>query len=231
MVVGDVTSEEVDALSEKYFGMWERGSYAPEIPQEPTQTTTRYAHIQNANFPPYLSLNYKSAGFSNETIDVAALDIIATLLFSERSDLYKKLVIEEQKLRSLSGGAYYTRDPFLFMINSSLVDAADMAYVKDEIEKALEDLKNNPVDPALLEDTKSNLKYSFSMSLDNPTSIAEVLSYAIWVSGDPEAFNKLYAQYEQVTQEEIMQVAQKYFVPEKLTIATISPKAEGGLKQ
>lgn len=230
LVVGDVTSEEVNALSEKYFGMWERGSYEPEIPQEPTQTATRYAHIQNANFPPYLSLNYKSPGFSNETVDIAALDIIATLLFSERSDLYKKLVIEEQKLRSLRGGAYYTRDPFLFMINSSLVDADDLAYVKDEIEKALEDLKNNPVDPELLADTKSNLKYSFSMSLDNPTSIAEVLSYAIWVSGDPEAFNKLYAQYEQVTQEEIMQVARKYFVPEKLTIATISPKAEGGLK-
>lgn len=230
LVVGDVTSEEVNALSEKYFGMWERGSYQPEIPEETTQTTTRYAHVQNHNFPPYLSLNYKSPGFSNETLDNAALDIIATLLFSERSDLYKKLVIEEQKLRSLRGGAYYTRDPFLFSINSSLVDATDMAYVKDEIEKALEDLKNNPVDSTLLADTKSNLSYSFSMSLDNPTSIAEVLSYAIWVSGDPEAFNKLYAQYEKVTQEDIMQVAQRYFVPEKLTIATISPKEEGGLK-
>jgi len=136
LVVGDVTSEEVNALSEKYFGMWERGSYQPEVPQEPEQSSTRYAHVQNANFPPYLSLNYKSPGFSTDAKDNAALDIIATLLFSERSDLYKKLVIEEQKLRSLSGGAYYTRDPFLFMINSSLVDAADMGYVKDEIEKA-----------------------------------------------------------------------------------------------
>src|SRR5690606_32644963 len=177
----------------------------------------------------YLSLNYKSPGFSNETIDNAALDIMATLLFSKRSDLYKKLVIDEQKLRFLSGGAYYTRDPFLFSISSSLVSASDMDYVKDEIEKALEDLKNNPVDSTLLADTKSNLKYSFSMNMDSPTAIAEELSYAIWVSGDPEAFNKLYAQYEKVTPEDIMQVAQKYFVPEQLTIATISPKEEGGL--
>src|SRR5690606_41257458 len=74
LVVGDVSSEEVNALSEKYFGMWKRGDYQPEIPQEPEQTVTRYAHIQNANFPPYLSLNYKSPGFSIETKDNATLD-------------------------------------------------------------------------------------------------------------------------------------------------------------
>lgn len=229
LVVGDVTSQQVEELAHKYFGAWKKGSYQPEIPHEPEQNETRYAHVQNSNFPPYLSLNYKSPGFDNETIDNAVLDVIANLLFSKRSDLYKKLVINEQKLRFLSGGAYYTRDPFLFSINSSLVDAADMEYIKNEIETSLEDLKTNPVDSALLADTKSNLKYSFSMQMDNPTAIAEELSYAIWVSGDPEALNKLYAKYERVTAEDIMQVAQKYFVPEKLTIATISPKEEGGL--
>jgi zinc protease len=36
--------------------------------------------------------------------------------------------------------------------------------------------------------------------------------------------------YDQVTEEDIMNVASKYFTPDKLTIATISSKEEGGIK-
>lgn len=229
LVVGDVTPEEVNQLSEKYFGMWKEGSYKPQIPTEPVQDETRVAHVKNENFPPYLSLNYKSPAYDDQSIELAALDIISTILFSERSDLYKKLVIEEQKLRFLSGGAFFTKDPYLFSISSSLVDVEDMQYVKDEITQALNNIKTNPIDPVLLKSAKSNLKYSFAMGLDNPTDIAEMLSYSIWVGEDPESFNRLYALYEKVTPDDIMETAKKYFVPEKLTIATISPKEEGGL--
>jgi len=230
LVVGDVTAEEVNQLAEKYFGMWERGDYKPQIPNEPEQTETKTAHIKNENFPPYLGLNYKSAPYDDQSIELAALDVISNMMFSERSDLYKKLVLDEQKLRFLSGGAFFTKDPYLFSIQSSLVSPEDMQYVKDEITKALNDLKTNPVDSLLLNNAKSNLKYSFAMELDNPTDIAEMLSYSIWVSGDPESFNRLYALYEKVTPDDIMETAKKYFVPEKLTIATISPNEEGGLK-
>src|SRR5690606_14611142 len=132
LVVGDVTAEEVNQLAEKYFGMWERGDYKPQIPNEPEQTETKTAHIKNENFPPYLGLNYKSAPYDDQSIELAALDVISNMMFSERSDLYKKLVLEEQKLRFLSGGAFFTKDPYLFSIQSSLVSPEDMQYVKDE---------------------------------------------------------------------------------------------------
>ncbi|MTI31683.1 insulinase family protein [Cytophagales bacterium RKSG123] len=229
LVVGDVSPETVNSLSEKYFGQWERGSYKAEIPSEPEQTETRFAHVQNANFPAYLSLNYKSPAYNDQDKEVAALDIIATLLFSERSDLYKKLVVEEQKLRSLNGGYFFTRDPYLFSASASFVNEEDMQYVKAEIEKALEEVKTNPVDAKLLAETKSRIKYSFAMDMDSPSNIAEALSYAIWVSGDPESFNQLYDTFQSVTAEDIMNTAKKYFVPEKMTVATISSQEKGGL--
>lgn len=230
LVVGDVKEEDVNEMAQKYFGAWEQGDYKPEIPTESAQSETRYAHVQNENFPPYVNLNYKTPAFDVTSIDNAALDIISTLLFSERSDLYKKLVVEEQKLRFLNGGAFFTRDPYLFSISASVVEEEDMQYVKDEIVKALHAMKNNPVDSTELAQTKSNLKYSFAMGIDNPSSIAEALSYAIWVSGDPEAFNKLYQMYDKITPEDIQKTARQYFVPEGLTIATISSKEEGGIQ-
>ncbi len=230
IVVGDVVPEKVEALSQKYFGSWQRGNYVSSIPPEPAQNETRYTHIQKSGFPPYLSLNYKGPAFDDKAMDMPALDVLSSILFSEKSDLYKKLVLDEQKVRGINGGAIDSRDPNLFSIGASLVKAEDMQYVKDEITKALEAAKVKKQDAQVLADTKSHLKYSFAMGIDNPTAIAESLSHYTWITGDPESLNRLYALYDKVTAEDLIQVANKYFVNTALTVATISPGAEVGVK-
>ena len=230
IVVGDVTPQKVDGLAQKYFGDWQRGNYISKVPKEPEQTQTRYTHIQKAGFPPYLSLNYKSPAFSDQNMDVPALDVLSSILFSEKSQLYKKLVLNEQKLRSLSGGFLFTRDPFLFTIEASLVKAEDMQYVKDEIVKELEAAKKKKVDTKTLADTKSRIKYSFAMSMDTPGSIAESLSYFTWLTGDPESLNRLYGLYDKVTAEDLLRVAKKYFTSKTLTVATISDSKDIDVK-
>lgn len=230
LVVGDVKFDDVYALSEKYFGMWEKGDFASDIPVEPQQKETRFAHVQMEGFPPFLELNYKSPAYNDTSRDVAALDIISTILFSERSDLYKKLVIDEQKVRFINGGFLFTRDPYLYSISTSVVDEADMAYVKSEIDKGLEKMKKEPVSADLLAQTKSKLKYSAVMDMDSPSSIADNLAFFIWVSDDPESLNRMYAMYDKVIPQDLMRAANTYFVPSQLTISTISSQKEGGIE-
>lgn len=230
LVVGDVTPDQVNGLAQKYFGNWQRGTYKSEVAAEPVQKETRYFHLQNGGIPPYLSLNYKGPAFNDQEFDMPALDIAATILFSENSDLYKKLVLEEQKARYIGGGAFDSRDPYLFSISASLVDKADLQYVKDEIVKTIDNFINSDLDAKLLADTKSNLKYSFAMRMDSPDAIAGTLSHYIAKVGDPEAVNRVYKLYEAVTAEQVKDIAKKYFVPTGLTIATISGDSEGGVK-
>lgn len=230
VVVGDVTPERVNQLAAKYFGNWERGNFRVDVPAEPPQNGTRYVHLQNGGVPPYLGLNYKGPAFSDRNIDMPALDVLATILFSQTSDLFNKLVIQEQKARFIGGGAFDSRDPNLFTIQASLIQKEDLQYVKDEIVKAIEKVKNEGIDETVLANTKSNLKYSFAMNMDNPDAIANSLSHYIQLTGDPESINRLHALYDRVTVDDIVKVAKKYFVPEGLTIATISPDAEGGVK-
>lgn len=229
VVVGDVEPEKVNSLAKKYFGDWERGDYEPEIPEEPEQNGKRVVHLQNGSIPPYMSLNFKGPAFSDKKIDMPAIDVLNTILFSQNSALYKKLVVDEQKLRFMGGGAMDSRDPYLISIQASFVGNNDFQYVKDEIIKSIENIKENGVDEKLLSETKSNLKYSFAMNIDNPDAIANSLSHYIYLTGNPESLNNLYALYDEVTSEDIIMAAKKYYLDNKLTIATISPEEKGGV--
>jgi len=225
VVVGDVTPERVNQLAETYYGAWERGGYESVVPAEPVQTGTRRVHLQNGSIPSHLSLNYKGPAFNDHEIDMPALDVLSQILFANTSPLYRKLVLDEQKVRFIGGGASDSRDPNLFSIDASLIDKADMQYVKDEIVKAINEVIANDVDLTTLNNVKSNLKYSFAMSIDNPDTIANSLSHYIMLTGDPESLNRLYAQYDRVSVDDIKNIAAKYFVDTGLTIATISDDA------
>lgn len=222
IVVGDVKPEAVNKLAEKHFGQWKRGSFQPDIPAELPQGRTKYAHIKVEKFPPQLNLLYKTPAFVSGDIDPAALSFASSILTSEKSPLYKKLVIEERKCRSLRGSMFFTRDPYLFSIEATLVNEEDLHYIKEQIDLAVEELKRKPVDASLLEEIKSRNRYSFAMGMDNPDAIANALAYYTYLTGNPEALNTYYLVADRITPEQITEAVRKYFVPHSLTIATIS---------
>jgi zinc protease len=230
IVVGDATPESVNELASTHFGMWKKGNYVAKIPVEPAQTRTKYVHLQVPNFTPHLSLSYKANAFNDSDVEVAALDLLASVLCSERAELNKKLVIQEQKVRDLSAGYNLARDKNLIEFDASLVKQEDMQYVKDEILKAIEKLKSTPVDAKYLAEIKSRVKYSFAMRMDSPDVIANSIAYFTWLSGDPESINFYYALIDKITPQDISNAAKKYLISTGLTVATISEQATGPVK-
>ena len=230
VVTGDVTPGQAEGLAKKYFSSWLKGNYVPRIPAEPAQTTTRYVHVQALNFPFYLDLNYKAPAFSLENKDCASLELIAALLFTPRSDLYRKLVVNERKCRYIRGGFMLTRDPFLFSASALVYHESDMAYVRNEVTRAMINLKNEPVDRKLLDQTKSYLKFDFTRSINTSSSVADEISSSIAASGDPDAIGKLFYQMGQLTPGDIQAAAEKYFIPEHLTVSTITSGADEGFQ-
>jgi zinc protease len=223
LCVGDVTFNQIISLAEKYFGSWERGSYVADIPVEPTQNQTRYAHIKSSEVPPYLSLNYKGPAFNDTEIDLPALYLISSIYFGPNSSIYKKLVLEEKKVKSLGCYPSFSRDPELIGIYANLKDNKDLRYVLEELLAEVEAVKTKPVDITILNNAKSNIQYRTLMNMDNPTDIANILSSFISASGDPESINRYYKTLGKITPEDIINVAKKYFVNTSLTIGTITP--------
>ncbi len=223
VVVGDFEQAQLERLVEQYYGAWERGDYEPQIPVEPPQTRERKAEVTWPNPTlPFLMIGYKAPAFSDQTIDMPALDVLSQLLFSETSPLFRKLYLEDQVVDVLNGGAGDHRDAPLFTIIARITNPERVEYVRDAILAEIERLKSEPVDPQVLADTKSHMRYRFAMGLDNPASIAETMGHYLQLTEDPDTVNRVYRLYDRVSPEDITRIATVYFPDTQRTVVSLT---------
>lgn len=223
IIVGDVNFNKAIYLIEKYYGDWKRGSFEPNIPVEPEQKEERVKEAKAPNKTlPYLYIGYKVPAFDSKSKDVAALNVIAELLFAQTSELYQKLVLDEKLVDFISGEMPIDRDPTLFRIYTRVKKDEDVERVKQEIFNAIEKIKSETISPKKLNDILSNMKYSFLHSLDNADAIASTLAYYVSVTGYPQSVDEFYSTLSKITPDDIQSAAKKYFVKEKRNIVTLT---------
>ena len=99
IVAGDVTPEQVFPLVEKYWGSWKRGAFTVNVPLEPPPAKAVYAHVPwTGDTLPWVTVAFHAPAFSETQKDYAAVDMLLDLTFGPTSDLYKRLVEQEQKV-------------------------------------------------------------------------------------------------------------------------------------
>jgi len=227
LVVGDVQPQRVFDLAKKYFGDWQRGYKPADIPAEPPQKEPKQARIDWPNpTSPYFMAGYHIPAFSAKSVDSAALDLVEQLLFSESAPLYQDLVVKNQWVDFVQGGPGFNRDPSLFMVLARVKSDALVPKVKETIDRYVKQLQTEPVDPKRLERIKSHLRYGFALGLDTPGDVAEQATETIAVTGDVDAINQRFAQYQKVTPADIQRLARETFRPQNETIVTLSHPAD-----
>ena len=224
MLVGDVEPDAAFGLVEEYWGEWEAGSYTAEIPSEPAPNGPLYAHVDwESETLPWVSVGFRGpASYGEDDADMRALDIVASYAFSPSSDLYQRLVVEEQLVDQL--WAYFPdrADPQLVSVFARVKDPADVWTVRDAIQQTLADLRVNGVDPARMTAIKSNLKYGFANALDNSPAIAGALASYVAATREVETINEVYARYDALTPADIEAAANAYFVDRAMIVTTLS---------
>jgi zinc protease len=223
MVAGDFDHNQLMEYVNKCYGAWEKSGYALVTPTEPPQTKAKRAHY---DWPtptlPRLAIAFHGPAYSDENIDLASLDLLSQISFSNRSPLYQKLVIEEQKCLELETDFMDHRDPYLLTFHAIIKNDEDLAYVEEEILKEIERIKNEPVSQDVLADVKSNLKYSFASRLGTTDGVAGRLAHFLSLTADPGTINKLYSLYDNITPQNIQDMAQKYFQKNNSTVVTLT---------
>ena len=227
LVVGDVKPQTVFDLAKKYFGDWQKGYQAPDVPVEPPQKEQKKAHLDWPNpTSPYLMLGYHIPAGSTASTDSVALDLIAQLLYSESAPLYQELVVKNQWVDFIRGGPNLNRDPSLFIVITRVKSDDLVPKVKETIGRYVQQLQAAPVDAKRLERIKEHLRYSFALGLDTPGDVAEQAAETISAAGDIDAINQRFAQYQKVTPADIQKAARDIFQNQNETIVTLSHKAD-----
>ena len=222
LVVGDADPEEVFKLVEASYGGWKAGSPHPAIPVEPPQKKEQRAElVWPGPTLPMLVEGYHTPGFSTTNVDLPTLDVLAELLFAERAPLYKKLVIREQKVESMSGSNDAHVDPNLFTVFARIKKPADVGYVETSIHDEMARIAKEGVDDATLKDVLSHVKYAFAGQLSTADKTAYTASTFIALTGELASINAYFALYDKVTSADVKRVAAAYFQPANRTVVSL----------
>ena len=223
IVAGDVDAENVFALVDKYWGPWKPGTHQDHIEAEPQPTEAVYHHVPwPSPTQPWVAVGFHGPAASDEKPDMAAMSVIGGLAFGASSDLYKRLVVEEQKVDQLFAYFPDQRDPYLLTVMARVKSKADIWYVRDQIQGTFNGLRSRKIDADRLSAIKSNLRYSFAGGLDNSEAIAEAIVPYVALYNDWSAINRVYGLYDKLDAKSVQEIAQRWFRDQRMIVTTVA---------
>ncbi len=223
IIAGDVKPAEAIPLVEKYWSGWKRGSFSATIPQEPPPKGPVYAHVPWPDKTlPWVAIAFHGPAFSEFNKDLAAVDALVDLNFGQTSEVYKRLVEQEQKVDQLIPYLTPTQDPSLITVLARVKHMEDVLSVRDELLKAVASATVAPPPAQRLADAKSNGRYGLVRSLDNTERIASTLARFVRFNRSYQTLNDYYQTADSLVPDDLLSAAKKYFTDARLVVTTLS---------
>lgn len=223
-VAGNVTTEEIKVLAEKYFGDIPSGEvYRRHLPQEPEQTESRFKEIK-AKVP--LDAIYKAWHIADRlSPGYYYADIITEILGNgHASRLFQKLVKEKQLFSQIS--CYHTGslDAGLLVITGKLIKGVTLEEANAAIDAEIEDLIQNAFSEAEL--AKAKNKIESAITFEDMSLLARANNLAFYeLLGDAEMMNAEMDKYQSADAHEIQAYVREIFRKENCN--TLFYRAEG----
>jgi zinc protease len=210
VVAGNITTEKVKALAEKWFADIPAGEpYKRNLPQEPEQTQERKLEVK-ANVP--LDAFYKCWHMPGR-LDrrYYIIELLTDILSGGGSSrLYQSLVKEKQLFSNIECHHFGSTDNGLVVIEGKLVKGVKMEDAENAVELELEKMKNELVSEQELQKvknkTESMIAFEDMSVMSRATSLAyyEILGDAAWMNFELD-------KYGSVTTEDILQESRNIF--------------------
>lgn len=213
VVAGNVTTEKVKELADKWFGELPAGEkYLRTIPQEPLQNAERKLEVR-ANVP--LDAFYKCWHIYprlDQRYYVA--DLLTDILSGGGSSrLFQSLVKEKQLFSNIECYHFGSTDAGLLCIEGKLVKGVKMKDAEAAVEAELEKVKSELVTEEELQKVKN--KTESMMAFEDMSVLNRANSLAYYeLLGDASWMNFELQKYSKVTTEDIRRESKNIFRPE-----------------
>jgi zinc protease len=223
-IAGDVKTEEVKALAEKWFGDIAPGQpYKREIPVEPEQQSERNRTVA-ADVP--LDALYKTWHIAGRMAKpYYATDLITEIMGDGyASRLYQRLVKELELFSGIN--CYHTGslDPGMLVIEGKIVEGKTLEAANAAIEEELQKLVEHGVTEEEL--TKAKNKVEAMITFEDMSLLSRANNLAFYeLLGDAEMINKEWDYYQSVTAAELQATARDIFRKENCSTLYYKKKA------
>jgi zinc protease len=211
-VAGNVSTEQVKQLAEKWFAPIEAGEkYVRNIPREPIQTEARKLVLEK-DVP--VSVIYKAYHIAPRmSSDYYAADLITEIMSGGQSSRLHQRLVKEQKLFSQID-CYHTGsvDAGLLVVEGKILPGIDPEKADEAIVAQLEEIKTQPIELLELEKVKNKIESMLAFEDLNLLSRANNLAF-YELLGDAENMNREFENYNRVTAEDMLKYANEVLVP------------------
>ncbi|HMT73561.1 MAG TPA: pitrilysin family protein [Chitinophagaceae bacterium] len=210
VVAGNVTTEKVKELAEKWFGDIPSGEkYVRSLPPEPEQTVERRSEIK-AKVP--LDALYKCWHMGSRLDNsYHATDLLTDILSGGGSSrLYQTLVKEKKLFSNIECHHFGSTDAGLVVIEGKLVKGVKIEDAENAVEEELEKMKAALVGENELQKVKNKTESMITfedmsvMSRANSLAYYEILGDAAWMNDELD-------KYAAVTTQDILEQSRKIF--------------------
>ena len=210
VVAGNVKTDKVRALAEKWFGGIASGEkYVRQLPREPRQHELRKLEV-SADVP--LDALYKAFPMASRTEPgYYVADLITEVLGGGGSSRLHQALIKEKKLFSQIE-CYHTgsNDPGLVVVEGKLIKGVSLADADKAVEEELARMQSEKISE--LELTKVKNKTESAIVFEDMSVMNRANSLAIYeLLGDANMMNTELGKYQAVTAEEILTTSRQIF--------------------
>jgi predicted Zn-dependent peptidase len=229
VIVGDIEPNKTMKMVEEYFGDIPRGpDIAPLTGEEPPHEAERRAIVddKNANVPA-IFVSYTIPNSTHD--DMPALELLGKILTDgESSRMHNRLVKEEKAAVVVFGGVDVRRGPGLFRFISASNVGVDIARCEELMFDEIEKLKKEGIAAKELEKAKVRFKSDFVRGRQTVIEKAEAIHDYLYFGGDLSRINTDIEGYMEVSQEDIIRVANEYFTEQNRTVVIARPAPKEG---
>lgn len=212
VLAGNVDSDRVLALAEKWFGGIPSGEkYIRNIPQEPEQQEERKLELR-ADVP--LDAFYRTYHMGARMSDVYyAQDLLSEILSGGGSSrLFQALVKEKQLFSNIDCFHFGSVEPGLFTIQGKLVQGVAMEVAEKAIDEQLNILLQDGISAEELEKVKN--KTESLIAFEDMSVMNRANSLAFYeLMGEPNRMNEELDRYQAVSANELMEAAHHLLRP------------------
>lgn len=223
VAIGDFDSADVADEIERLFGDAVAGRTARTRPDEPLQEAMRVAVLRKPFEGHRVDLSWPASNFRSR--DSTHLDLLAYVLGECESSRLIRLVREREALVDrIDASAYTPLDRGLFSIGFETDDKRLLDATRRIIEET-ERLRHERVSEAELERARVNFLASDQFDRESVSGVASKLGSFESMGGGWQREAEALETLRTTTPDDLLRVAQRYLLPEALTIAALLPES------